>query len=430
MTGGLGPGGAERQLTRLAVELEKARQQDGASRSANLPSKVEVVVRSHGPEKQNDFYLPDLVEAGVELHQINDFQPIAPQDLDVENAALLQLLSHLPPVVNFGVRRLTSHFRETQTDTASIWQDGACLFAGLAALIAGVPHIQFSIRGLPPSVRRHMFRPEYEFFYRAMAEIPGVTFVSNSIAAAKSYASWLDLGLERFQIVYNGVRPMDSDGTPELDQIWSDFDARTQGAGHTVGGVFRFDTDKQPLTWIRFAAGYLRRHQDARFVLVGGGRLLEHAIKLAEDYGIEDRILFVGRSVNVGFWMEKMDVLVLLSRYEGLPNVLIEAQYAGVPVVTTPAGGARECLIDGVSGHVLECAEKPDYRNTITRVNDLVQRQYDPAMFRTGGRIREFLDGNFSIERMIEQYVLCTVRALVPAAETVAIDREVWVKAA
>ena len=55
---------------------------------------------------------------------------------------LLQLLDYLPPSVNFGVRRLTPHFIESGTDVASIWQDGACLFAGLAGPRAALvgPH--------------------------------------------------------------------------------------------------------------------------------------------------------------------------------------------------------------------------------------------------------------------------------------------------
>ena len=428
LTGGLGPGGAERQLTRLAIELQRARNESAGS-ARLLPSAVEVVVRSHGPEKQNDFYLEDLREAGVDLFQINDFPSVAPRTLGVDSPALLQLLGHLPPVVNFGVRRLTAHCIERGTDTLSLWQDGACLLAGLAALVAGVPQIQIVIRGLPPSVRRHMYRPEYEVLYRALAEIPGVTFLSNSMAAAKAYSDWLDVDLDRFDIVYNGVQPMSSVGSEACEALWEEFNARTQGACHTVGGVFRFETDKQPLTWIRFAARYLKRHGNARFVVVGGGRLLEHAVKLAEDYGIHDRILFVGRSCHVGFWMTKMDVLVLLSRFEGLPNVLIEGQFMGVPVVTTPAGGAAECLIDGVSGHVLDCTQTPDYKLMIERVHAFASRGRDTALFGPGGRVRTFLERNFSIPRMIESFVACTVRRRVAALAKSA-SNEVWGEAA
>lgn len=410
ITGSLGPGGAERQLTRLAVELEGQRIAGRPVGGITLDRPVEVIVRSCGPEKQNDFYLPDIQAMGVEIYQINSAQPLATSDLQIEDDTLATLVDFLPPHVNFGVRRLTPRLRESRSDTASIWQDGACLFAGLAALIAGVPHVQLAIRGLPPSMRRHMYRPEYEVLYRALAQIPGVTFLSNSRSAARAYADWLDIPLDRFRIVYNGVQCMQPLPSDRCEARWEEFVEATADATQTIGGVFRLDTDKQPLLWIRFAAAYLKRHPDTRFLLVGGGRLQPNAEKLAEELGIRDRIMFVGRSTHVGYWMSKMDALVLLSRYEGLPNVLIEAQYMGVRVVTTPAGGASECLIDGVTGHVLECAEKPDLNGIVDRVRDLVERSADRDLFSEGGEARHFLDSHFSIPRMLEDFVTCVAR--------------------
>ena len=412
ITGSLGPGGAERQLTRLAIELERARKSEGELAGIALDRPVEVIVRSHAPEKQNDFYLAELQAAGVDLSQINLFKPLATRNLGIEDEVLAILIDYLPPPVNYGVRRLVDHLRKSGTDTASIWQDGACLFAGLAALVAGVPHIQLAIRGLPPSMRRHMYRPEYEVLYRAMAEVPGVRFVSNSLSAARAYAEWLDVPTDRFSIIYNGVEPMRAVPSAECEELWRQFAESSPRATHTIGGVFRFDTDKQPLLWIRFAARHLKRHPSARFILVGGGRLLPNARQLAEELRISERILFVGRSTRVGYWMSKMDVLVLLSRYEGLPNVLLEAQYMGVRVVTTPAGGAAECLIDGTTGYVLECAEKPDLDRVADRVYSLVLRSGDRELFAEGGAGRAFLDSHFSIPRMLEDYVTCTAACL------------------
>lgn len=412
ITGSLGPGGAERQLTRLAIELERARKSDGKIAGVPLDRPVEVLVRSHGPEKQNDFHLADVQEAGCELRQINLFKPLSNKTLGIDDPVLSKLIDYLPSPVNFGVRRLTAHFRESGTDTASIWQDGACLFGGLAALVAGVPHIQLAMRGLPPSMRRHLYRPEYEDFYRAMAEIPGVSFVSNSLSAARAYAEWLDMPVSRFDIIYNGVEQMHAQPSAECEALWDEFVKATPDAEHTIGGVFRFDTDKQPLLWVRFAARYLKRHPNSRIVAVGGGRLLPNAQELAETLGVSDRILFVGRSTRVGYWMSKMDALVLMSRYEGLPNVLLEAQYMGVRVVTTPAGGAAECLIDGTTGYVLECAEKPDLERVVERTHSLAVRSGDQELFAEGGVGRTFLDSHFSIPRMLEEYVTRTVERL------------------
>jgi len=420
ITGSLGPGGAERQLSRLAIELERARTSGREIAGIRLDRPVEVLVRSHGPEKQNDFYLEEVQAAGCELGQINLFKPLSNKALGVDDPVLATLIDYLPSPVNFGVRRLTEHFQMSGTETASMWQDGACLFGGLAALMAGVPHIQLAIRGLPPSMRRHMYRPEYEVFYRAMAEIPGVSFVSNSLSAARAYAEWLDIPVNHFDIVYNGVEPMRAEPTPHCARLWARFAELTADAVHTIGGVFRLDTDKQPLLWIRFAARYLKRHPASRFVLVGGGRLLPNAQELAETLGISDRILFVGRSTRVGYWMSKMDVLALMSRYEGLPNVLLEAQYMGVRVVTTPAGGAAECLIDGTTGYVLECAEKPNLDLVVERAHSLALRSGERELFAEGGVGRTFLDSNFSVPRMLEEYVTCTterLRALDPGSD-------------
>jgi glycosyltransferase involved in cell wall biosynthesis len=408
ITGSLGPGGAERQLTRLAIELERARKEGRAIAGFDLSRPVEIVVRSHGPEKQNDFYLREVQEAGVDLTQLNETTPVSSRALGVEDDTLKLLLDYLPPSVNYGVKRLSQHLMTSRTDTASAWQDGACLFGGLAALVAGVPHIQLAIRGLPPILRKHMFRPEYEVMYRAMAQVPGVTFLSNNRASARAYAEWLDIPIEKFAIVYNGVEPMKVRGTVECERKWSEFLAATPDATHTIGSVFRFDTDKQPNLWIRFAARYLKAHPETRIVMVGGGRLLPGAIKLAQDLGIADRILFTDRSSTVGFWMAKMDVFLLLSRYEGLPNVLIEAQYMGVRVVTTPAGGAAECLINGTTGYVLECCEQPCLDNLVVRANELASRAGDRSLFHVDGAGRRFLDENFSIPQMLNSFVMHT----------------------
>lgn len=413
ITGSLGPGGAERQLTRLAIQLERARKAGKPVGGVELSRPVEVVVRSHGPEKQNDFFLRDVEEEAVELHQLDLVKPVSPKAMGISDPDLLALLDYLPPSVNYGVKRLTPHLIESRCDTASAWQDGACLFAGLAALLAGVPHIQLCFRGLPPSLRRHLFRPEYEPLYRALAEVPGVTFLSNSRAAARAYSEWLDIPLDRFAIVYNGVPKLPAEATAEDEAKWQAFVEATPGATHTIGGVFRFDTDKQPNVWIRFAARYLKQHPDTRMLLVGGGRLLEGAQELAQELGIADRILFTDRSHKVPYWMSKMDVLLLLSRYEGLPNVLIEAQYMGVRVVTTPAGGAPECLIEGTTGHVLECCEKPCLDNIVRCAKDLADKSSDTELFAEDGPGRHFLDENFSVPRMLANFVQSATRPLV-----------------
>ena len=410
ITGGLGAGGAERQLSRTAAGLETVRRQGGALGGISLERPIEVLVRSHAGPGKRDIYLGDLKDAQVEIAEIDRMPSRATSTFGIADPDLLLLVDYLPIRVNFGIRRLISHFREKKPDVVSLWQDGACLFASFAAIVAGVPRIQLMFRGLPPAIRRHIYQPDYEVLYRSLAEIPGVQFVSNSKCAAAAYAKWLDIPVERFSILYNGVQKMACTGAAQLDRDWDEFLARTPGATHTIGGVFRFDTDKRPTTWIRFAARYAKTHPDARFLLVGGGRLFEDCVQLARDLGIIERILFVGHSTDVGYWMKKMDVSVLMSSFEGLPNVLIEAQYLGVPVVSTPAGGAAECFIEGVTGHVLSCAEKTDLDEACAKVQALLGRAQDARVFEAA--TRDFLDPNFSISKMLENFLRITCQPI------------------
>ena len=415
VTGNLGPGGAERQLCVLA-RLVKAQIAQSPDKGNAHFSEVEVIVKEHAREGVSDFFLGDLQEAGVPVCQINEMKPVKANNQVSLGPDLAHLLNMLPSQVHYGVARLSPHYRATQPDVVSLWQDGACLFGALAALFAGVPRIQLVFRGLPPNIRTNRFKPEYELLYRALARIPGIEFVCNSRSGATAYAEWLDLPVERITVLYNGVEFSNETPTETECEKWERFVASTADATETIGGVFRFESDKRPLSWIRIAAAYLRERPKARFVIVGDGRLLPAAEEKAKILGISERLLFAGNSRAVRFWYDRMDVKLLSSRFEGLPNVLIEAQSRGCPVVSTPAGGAAECFAPGLTGHLLDCAENPDIELACERIRHLVdlrQSEKDRMSEETRNFVRRF-----AVEEVIENFTTICNRPLQSAVLT------------
>lgn len=414
VTGSLGPGGAERQLTRLASELHRMATVADRQSAAMLmrPKKVEVMVKQHtepsgSTKKQGlDFFLPVLASAQIPVTEINGLPPISVSHQPVPDSVLARLLDQLPPPVHYGVTRLAPRLREHAFDVVSLWQDGTCLFGALAALCAGIPTIHLVFRGLPPNIRKDRYREEYPELYQALAQVPGVYFVSNSRTAAEAYADWLGIPVERFHILYNGVPELSTDASAEDEKKWNDFQACTSDATETIGGVFRLEPDKRPQLWIKLAAQYLKQRPQARFVIVGDGRLHDHTVALAEELRVTDRLLLVGLSNHVGYWYSQMDTSVLLSRYEGLPNVLIEAQMLGVPVVSTPAGGAGECFVENVTGHLLSDVEHPDLHEACEKVASMVDRLRDDESVREQSRhrAREL----FSLNAMLTKFLrLC-----------------------
>ena len=181
--------------------------------------------------------------------------------------------------------------------------------------------------------------------------------------------------------------------------MWDEFCARTADADFTFGGVFRFDQNKRALMWLEFAAAALAAYPRSRFVLVGDGAQLTDAKAFVRDMGFEDRCLFTGKTPAVGYWLNRMDSLGLTSRLEGLPNVLIEAQFAGVPVISTPAGGAGEAFIPGQTGFLMSSTEEPKLQEFLKYYLELANNR--DRRRQMGIDARRFARKSFAIHRIV-----------------------------
>lgn len=89
------------------------------------------------------------------------------------------------------------------------------------------------------------------------------------------------------------------------------------------------------------------RDTQVRLTILGAGPLRPSLERLAHQKGVADRVRFAGFQANPYTWFARADAFVLSSRYEGLPNVVLEALACCTPVIATPApGGTREILDD------------------------------------------------------------------------------------
>jgi glycosyltransferase involved in cell wall biosynthesis len=92
------------------------------------------------------------------------------------------------------------------------------------------------------------------------------------------------------------------------------------------------------------------RIASARLVLAGDGALRPQFEALARALGIVDSVDFAGLVADVPALLARSDGFVLPSRYEGMPNALLEAMAAGLPCVATRVSGSEDIIVDGESG--------------------------------------------------------------------------------
>lgn len=388
----LGAGGAERQMALTAAGLQQSHRFGRHIAGLRLGG-ARVICRGFEGRPAAAFFAPGLEVAGVDLQCYAAF-PESPAALD---PATRDLMAFLPPRVAEATLRLTAVLRAMAPPVVHLWQDGTILACALAALLAGVPRLVLGVRTAPPQDRPERLCAEYAWLYPLLARLPGVTWVSNSRFGAERHAACIGMDPARFHIVPNGVAALPSAGPAAAQAMASRFDAQCP-PGFTVGAVLRMDANKRPLDFLECAARLLRQRPDARFILVGDGPLRPQVEARAAALG--GRVLLTGRSADVGFWLARMDAMLMLSRHEGLPNAVLEAQAARVPVVATPAGGTAEALRDGITGFLLGSAAAPDLDEAVARLLHIAAAGGRRGLMARMGQ--NFVARNFSVEQMLE----------------------------
>lgn len=113
-----------------------------------------------------------------------------------------------------------------------------------------------------------------------------------------------------------------------------------------------------------------------RYFIIGDGSLREKLEKQAMELGVSDIVKFRGWCRPMQSWYEAMDLMLLPSRTEGLPNVVLEAMAMGVPVAATNVGGTIDLLDNGRCGIVLPNASE-EWRELLTDIlTDTKKREY------------------------------------------------------
>lgn len=343
----LAGGGAERQLVNVLRGLS----------DPTYGLELALFCISLSRRTQRDFFLPLLQDRAVEIvtpdETATDSYLAAP-----EVAPHGRLIRAFPRDMAGPIAFWLAEFRRRRPQVVHAWQDGTNLTAVVAALLAGVPRIVLGARSVRPDNPRRRLKRFMHHGYRTVLDHPAVVLSNNSRAGANDYADWLGIDPASVDVVYNGI---------DFDHLARQVDPRRVREVRTqlgipqdapvVGSAFRMSEEKRPLLWVETAAQVAKRDRRVHFVVYGDGPLRAGMMDLARRLGIAERLHLPGPQDKIASCYKAMNVVMLTSRHEGLPNVLLEAQSLGIPVVAPDVGGIGEAVWPGVTGWVVQDAD-------------------------------------------------------------------------
>jgi glycosyltransferase involved in cell wall biosynthesis len=155
---------------------------------------------------------------------------------------------------------------------------------------------------------------------------------------------------------------------------------------------------KRPMMWIEAARQIAKQIPEAHFVIIGGGEMTKSVRDFADSCGLTSRLHLPGQVLDVGAWYRIMDVMLLTSEREGIPNAILEAQHFGIPVVATDVGGIREAIELGVTGYVVSGRDAQEYADRVISVI-----KDDSWVSQARRRAPEFVHQRFQLTETLDQ---------------------------
>lgn len=289
-----------------------------------------------------------------------------------------------------GAWRLRGVIRQEQPDLIHSTLYGAGITSRLASWGSRRPRLLHTWVNEPPAHGHPANRPRI-WRKRAAQLLDAVTsrrvdhFLANSQAIADSYCRAYRLDPECVTVIPRGRDPAFFERVDPESVAAVRRELELSPEHPVVLDVARLWHWKGQSDLVEAWPRVLRELPEIRLVLVGNGPDRYRLERLVRTLDLEDRVRFAGYRNDVPALLALADVFAFPSRYEGLPGAVVEALFAGLPVVLSDIPVHREMVEDGVSG-VLVPPGDPDawatalvdlLRNpaTATRLGDAGRRR-------------------------------------------------------
>lgn len=211
---------------------------------------------------------------------------------------------------------------------------------------------------------------------------------------------------EKFLVIKNGI---DFNVENKRDELRAGYGIEPTDI--VFGMVARLAYPKDPILFLQIAKGITKEVENAKFVLVGDGPLMQDCRNFVETPAfaeatadkriLQENILLLGEKMPLEAreLFFAFDVFVLLSKFEGMPITVLEAMFAGLPIIASNVGGIGELIEKGKGGFLVD---NKNFGEIKSQLNWLIK---NPQQRNQMGEYNfQKAKTNFTLQKMVNQY--------------------------
>jgi glycosyltransferase involved in cell wall biosynthesis len=289
-----------------------------------------------------------------------------------------------------GITRLSRVFRKFYPDAVVLTKSKEYWLGGLAAKLAGVSRICFRL-GIDRPVQRNI---KYRLLFGNICDV----FIVNAESVKRILLEAPFIGPEKIAVVKNGVS-LNGGGGARADAAAGREFRKSLGiaeGSRVIGATGRLAKQKGFDVLIKAFSAVREKFPDTYLVIAGEGHERESLTALIDGLDQSEHVFLPGFVKDMTAFYGGLTILALSSRFEGMPNVLLEAMAAGVPAVATEVSGVGELLEDGVTGRLVPADDTG--RLAAALIDALGDEDGRSKM---AERARALMEDKYSMDRML-----------------------------
>jgi glycosyltransferase involved in cell wall biosynthesis len=299
-------------------------------------------------------------------------------------------------------------FQAERPDVVHINSSKAGALGGLAARIAGVPRIIFTAHGWAFNESRPLWQKIIFKLVYAFTILLSSYTICVSHKTQKDMEKWTPGFSKKMVVIYNGVHAAEymtraEARTVVCASLWPDDSQGSTSVLDTqneiwLGMLSELHPTKRVEDAIEAVKILTRTYPEIKLVVLGEGEQRTYLEEKIKTLGLEESVKLAGFLENGPSYLNAFDIFVHTSRSEALGYAVIEAGFAGLPVVATRVGGIPEIIKNGVTGELVPPLVPKEVAKSVERY----LQNFENAE-KMGLLLQKEVQARFSLDTMISK---------------------------